>query len=69
MNGYEYVTLRERPDLKKAAAEWFHLKWGVPEEAYLECMEAYLDWGTEYGWHLCLDGRRIVGGLGVRQST
>jgi len=50
-----YVKLREMPELKKPAAEWFHQKWGVPKEAYLECMNAYLDEKTEYGWYLCLD--------------
>lgn len=60
-----YVTLRERPGLKEAAAAWFHDKWGVPEEAYLACMDAYLAGETENGWYLCLDGERIVGGLGV----
>ncbi len=59
------VTLRERPELKNAAAAWFHSKWGVPEEAYLACMDDYLSGGTEYGWFLCLDGEEIVGGLGV----
>ncbi len=42
MNNYRIITLRERPELVAIAAEWFHSKWGVPEEAYLECMEAYL---------------------------
>ncbi len=60
-----YVALRERPELKEAAAAWFHDKWGVPEEAYLACMDAYLAGETENGWYLCLDGERIVGGLGV----
>lgn len=32
---YQYVTLRDRPDLKDAAATWFHGKWNVPKEAYL----------------------------------
>ena len=31
----------------------------------MECMEAYLSGGTEYGWYLCLDGENIVAGLGV----
>lgn len=52
---YNYITLRERPQLKERAAEWFHGKWGVPKEAYLECMEAYLGNATEYGWYLCMD--------------
>ena len=54
--------------MKRAAATWFHEKWGVPEDAYLACMEAYLNCETEYGWYLCLDGGRIVGGLGVIEN-
>lgn len=60
-----YITLRDRPDLKETAAEWFSRKWGVPKEAYLRCMDDYLDHKTEYGWYFCLDNERIVGGLGV----
>ena len=49
MREYTYITLRERPQLKEQAALWFHNKWNVPKEAYLECMEAYLNKETEYG--------------------
>ena len=66
--GYQYVTLREKPSLKDAAAAWFHGKWNVPKEAYLECMETYLSGETEYGWYLCLDGSRIIGGMGVIEN-
>lgn len=62
------VSLRERPELEARAAAWFHSKWGVPEEAYLACMDAYLAGETEYGWYLCLDGETIVGGLGVIEN-
>ena len=68
MSNYSYITLRERPDLKDEAAEWFHGNWGVPKEAYLECMNDYLNKATEYGWYLCLDGEKIVGGLGVIEN-
>ena len=68
MNHLSFIALRERPDLKQAAAAWFHEKWGVPEDAYLACMDAYLKGETEYGWYLCLDGGRIVGGLGVIEN-
>ena len=61
----EFVALRERPELGERAAAWFHGKWGVPEAAYRERISAYLDGATEYGWYLCLDGGRIVGGLGI----
>lgn len=68
MEKYTYVTLRQKPLLKGTAAEWFHSKWQVPKEAYLESMDAYLDNKTEYGWYLCLDGEKIVGGLGVIEN-
>ena len=68
MKEYTYVTLRQRPELKESAAAWFHDKWEVPQEAYLACMEAYLSHETEYGRYLCLDSRRIAGGLGVIEN-
>ena len=63
-----FVTLRERPELKNRAAAWFCGKWGVPEEAYLSCMDDYLSGKTEYGWYLCLDGEEIVCGMGVIEN-
>ena len=68
MSVFHYLTLREKPELMDEAAAWFHSKWGVPKEAYLECMEAYLKQETELGWFLCLDGNQIVGGLGVIEN-
>ena len=68
MNNYRYITLMEEPTIKDKAAEWFNSKWGVPKEAYLECMEDYLSGKTEYGWYLCLDGDKIVGGMGVIEN-
>ena len=62
---YTYFELREKPELKEMAADWFHEKWGVPTEAYLECMTDYLDGKTENGWYLCMQGDQIVAGLGV----
>ena len=68
MHEFTFITLRERPELKDAAAEWFHSKWGVPREAYLECMNAYLSGETELGWYLCLDQDVIIGGMGVIEN-
>jgi GNAT superfamily N-acetyltransferase len=65
---YSYVDLREKPDYINAAADWFSSKWNIPRSAYVECMQAYLSGETEYGWYLCLDGSRIVGGMGVIQN-
>lgn len=68
MCGYSYCTLRERPDLTDAAAEWFSGIWRVPKQEYEACMDAYLRGETENGWYLCLHGERIVGGLGVVEN-
>lgn len=68
MTEFQYITLREKPELMPTAAEWFHSKWGVPTEAYLECMEAYLNGQTKLGWFLCLAAGHIVGGLGVIEN-
>ena len=68
METVTYITLRERPELKDDAARWFHQKWGVPVDAYLACMDAYLANKTEYGWYLCLNGGNIVGGMGVIEN-
>ena len=47
MSNYQYIKLTDRPELKDIAAEWFHNKWGVPKEAYLECMDGYLCGATK----------------------
>ncbi len=68
MESYQYIALLEMRSLKAQAAAWFHSKWGVPEEAYLACMEANLRGETPYGWYLCLHHGKIVGGLGVIEN-
>ena len=68
MSEIKYVTLREKTEMKDAAASWFSSKWGVPKEAYLECMDSYLGGETEYGWYIAMDGDAIVGGLGVIEN-
>ena len=68
MKELTYITLREKPALMDTAAQWFNSKWGVPKEAYLDCMQAYLSGETELGWYLCLDGEKIVGGMGVIEN-
>ena len=68
MQNFKYITLREKPELMDVAAQWFNSKWGVPKEAYLECMQSYLNGETEYGWYLCLDEDKIIGGMGVIEN-
>ncbi len=68
MSEYRYCSLREIPEVKDMAAGWFHSKWGVPKEAYLECMDAYLNQEMELGWYLCLHDGKIIGGMGVIEN-
>ena len=68
MGDYKFIALTEMPSVKDKAAEWFHSKWGIPKEAYLECMEANLNGDTDYGWYLCLDGDKIIAGMGVIEN-
>ena len=68
MKSYTYITLRDKPELLDEAAEWFHQKWNVSKQAYLDCMKSYLNKETEYGWYLCLDDEKIIAGLGVIEN-
>ena len=63
---YEILKLRECPELKQEAAEWFNSKWGVPLEAYLDSMSACLK-NTEAvpQWYIVKNDDGIIGGLGV----
>ena len=65
MNNDAHLTLRQMPQLKTEAAQWFHSKQHVPADAYLECMNEYIQEETEPGWYLCLDGETIIGGMGA----
>lgn len=68
MSNLEFIKLTDRPELLQASARWFNSKWGVPESAYLECMQACIKKQTNYDWYLCLDSKKIVGGLGVIEN-
>jgi len=65
---FTFITLRDKPELKEKAAEWFSEKWNVPKQAYIDCMDEYLNYKTEYGWYLCLNQDQIIGGLGVIEN-
>lgn len=61
---YKIVRLKERPELKEEAAIWFHDKWGVPLDAYIESMDASLSGDKIQEWYLCLSGEKIIAGMG-----
>ncbi|GAA6490909.1 MAG TPA: GNAT family N-acetyltransferase [Candidatus Bariatricus faecipullorum] len=66
---WEIIRLTDRPELMERAAGWFHEKWGVPLEAYLESMEECLAGKSPVPqWYLALEGSRIIGGMGVIEN-
>ena len=67
---YKILRLTDRPELKEQAARWFHEKWGIPLEAYMESMEECLEEkGPVPQWYMALDGERIIGGMGVIENA
>lgn len=66
---YSIKKIREHTNLKESAAEWFHSKWNIPAEAYLESMEQCVNSGESVPqWYVVMDGDRIIAGLGVIEN-
>ncbi len=66
---YKITRLIDRPKMKEQAARWFHEKWGIPMEAYLESMEECL--GKQNAvpqWYFVMDDEKIIAGLGVIEN-
>ncbi|MBO5417234.1 MAG: GNAT family N-acetyltransferase [Clostridia bacterium] len=62
----DVIRLTDRPEMKNEMASWFHKKWGVPLEAYLESMDKCLAGsGAVPQWYVAVEDTRIIGGLGV----
>ena len=69
---YKIVKIQDCPQLKERAALWFHQKWGIPLEAYLQSMEECLNPRPGYfvpQWYVVMEGEDIIGGLGVIEKT
>ena len=66
---YKIVRLIDRPEIKEQAAQWFHEKWNIPMESYLESMEDCL-WGIKSvpQWYVATENHRIICGLGVIEN-
>lgn len=66
---YQIVRLIDEPQMKEQMAQWFHEKWGVPLEAYMESMDDCLAGnGAVPQWYASVEQDRIVGGLGVIEN-
>ena len=69
MEKYKIFRIQENPELAESAAEWFHSKWGIPKEAYLESMEECLKKASPVpNWYVAMEGDAIIGGLGVIEN-
>ena len=66
---FEIIRLIDKPELKEAAAQWFHEKWGIPLEAYAESMaECLTEKKAVPQWYVAMERHRIIGGLGVIEN-
>lgn len=66
---YKIICLTDKPELKQQAANWFHEKWGIPLEAYIESMEECLvQKNIVPQWYLAVEGDRILAGMGVIEN-
>lgn len=67
--GYKIIRLSDMPEIKEQAARWFHEKWNIPLEAYLESMEDCLAQKAPVPqWYVALENGEIIGGLGVIEN-
>ena len=69
MKDYTIRKLTDKPELKEHSANWFHQKWGIPSEAYLESMnEALAGESAVPQWYIVTAEDRIIAGLGVIEN-
>ncbi len=65
----DIIKIQEHPELKNYAANWFHEKWNIPLEAYLESIDECMKNKTPVPqWYIVIMGDKIVGGLGVIEN-
>ena len=66
---YHIMNVREKPQWKQKAAQWFHEKWNVPVDAYLESIEESLNSENPVPqWYLAVKEEQIIGGIGVIEN-
>ncbi len=67
---YKIPPLRSSPASIGQMAVWFHQKWGIPEQAYLDSMDACLN-GSGAAvpqWYAVMQGEKIIAGAGVIEN-
>jgi len=69
MKQYEIIKLTDCPAIKETAARWFHSKWNVPLDAYLESMQDALESRNGVpNWYVAMDDGKTIAGLGVIEN-
>ena len=66
---YVTVKIQEHEEWLERAADWFHQKWNIPREAYVESMKVCLQKSSAVPqWYIVLDGKKIAAGIGVIEN-
>ncbi len=66
---HKIIRLIDKPEMKEQMANWFHDKWSVPLEAYLESMADCLSGDKPVPqWYAAVEDDRIIGGLGLIEN-
>ena len=65
----EILEIRNHGEIADEAVKWFHSKWGIPLEAYVESITDCLEGRTSVPqWYVAVGDNRIVGGMGVIEN-
>lgn len=65
----EILEIRNHGEIADEAAKWFHSKWGIPLEAYVESITDCLEGRASVPqWYVAVGDNRIVGGMGVIEN-
>lgn len=69
MEAQNITLLRNAPEKAEKAAEWFHKKWGIPKEAYLESMAECVNGRAAVPqWYFIEKDGEIIAGMGVIEN-
>ena len=66
---YDIIRIADVPEMTERAAAWFHEKWGIPQDAYLDSMkEGLLGASPVPAWYVAVSDEKIIAGLGVIEN-
>lgn len=69
MDQYTILKIRKHSELVQRSSMWFHSKWSVPQDAYMESMIGCASGNRSVPqWYIVLDREKIIAGLGVIEN-